>query len=232
MKKRNEKQDKNLQMVEIDHAKFAVELLGENVNVNLTQMAVAYGKKVNDWLRSDEASSYIQAVAETGKCASADLVYVRKGGIPGNQGTWAKDRRIAVRFAQWLDPYFAIMVDDLLVKLLTGKKLVVEPFRDVPALVDNGKPYFNYRQALRAIGLSTRSGAVSKRPVLHAEHFKKFFNQNFITLEFCHELEKRSEERQLVISFPDDLMQDILADVSRIEDKDLRERLITKITGE
>lgn len=217
-------------MVEVDHSKFAVEVINGNVRVNLTQMAKQFRKRPADWLRTEESESYLSKLAVTQKCVTTDLLQVRQGGR--NQGTWAFDYRIAMRFAQWLDPYFSILVDDLLVKLLTGEKLVVEPFRDVPALVDNGKPYFNYRQALRAIGLSTRSGAVSKRPVLHPEHFKKFFNQNFITLEFCHELEKRSEERQLTISFPDDLMEDILADVSRIEDKDLRERLITKITGE
>lgn len=39
----NESKAMSLQMVEIDHQQFAVELMSDNVNVNLTQMAKPFG---------------------------------------------------------------------------------------------------------------------------------------------------------------------------------------------
>ena len=42
MEKKNEKHV-NMQMVEFNHNKFAVELMSGNMSVNLTQMAKPYG---------------------------------------------------------------------------------------------------------------------------------------------------------------------------------------------
>ena len=46
------------------------------------------------------------------KCNLADLIEVRNGGVPGTNGTWCRDYRIALRFAQWLSPEFSIKVDE------------------------------------------------------------------------------------------------------------------------
>ena len=125
MEHKKKEQFKNLQMVEIDHNQFAIELVNGNVRVNLTQMAKYFGlnKRPDRWLRSDDARSYIRALRDVQKCTSTDLLIVKKGGT--NQGTWCTDYRIAMRFAQWLNPMFAIKVDELLVNLLTGKQAIV-----------------------------------------------------------------------------------------------------------
>ncbi len=65
----------------------------------------------------------------TKKILTADLVEVRQGGSSDNQGTWVYDRRIATRFAQWLDVYLAIAVDALLVDLMEGRKFIAETTR-------------------------------------------------------------------------------------------------------
>lgn len=111
-----------LEMVEVNQSRFAAEILSGNASINLTQMAKPFGKRVRDWLRIDEARRYMDAIAVAQKCASADLVEVRKGGSPENQGTWCKDYRIALRFAQWLSPEFSIMVDEAILRLLSGKR--------------------------------------------------------------------------------------------------------------
>jgi hypothetical protein len=54
------------------------------------------------------------------------LITVKHGGSSDNHGTWAHDYRIAMRFAQWLDPEFSIKVDELLVGLLRGTREIVE----------------------------------------------------------------------------------------------------------
>lgn len=114
-----------LEMVEVNQSRFAAEILSGNASINLTQMAKPFGKRVRDWLRIDEARRYMDAIAVAQKCASADLVEVRKGGSPENQGTWCKDYRIALRFAQWLSPEFSVMVDEAILRLLSGKRMGV-----------------------------------------------------------------------------------------------------------
>lgn len=119
--KKNESQITDLQLVEIDQNKFAVQLTDGNINVNLSKMAMPFKKKPHDWLKTKPAKEYMQAFSEVNKITSADLVKVRKGGTPDEQGTWANDYRIAMRFAQWLSPAFAIKVDEMLVNLLLNR---------------------------------------------------------------------------------------------------------------
>lgn len=112
-----------LEMVKVNQSRFAAEILSGNARINLTQMAKPFGKTPKDWLRTDEAKRYIKAISVAQKCLTADLVEVRNGGSPDNQGTWCKDYRIALRFAQWLSPEFSIMVDETMLRLLSGHKL-------------------------------------------------------------------------------------------------------------
>jgi hypothetical protein len=120
MLKEKKEQITNLQMVEIDHKRFAVEMKDGELRANLTQMAKPFGTDPKQWLRTDEAKDYLKRLATAGKCSTADLLIVKRGGTPNEQGTWANDYRIAMRFAQWLSPEFSIMVDDMLVRLMTG----------------------------------------------------------------------------------------------------------------
>ena len=53
---------------------------GDNVMVNATQMAKAFGTKPANWLRTEQAQRMIEAIAVSQKCDSADLVVVTQGG--------------------------------------------------------------------------------------------------------------------------------------------------------
>jgi hypothetical protein len=118
----NEQRSNDLQLVEIDHNKFAVELHNGNVSVNLSKMAKPFGKskQPSNWLKTTEAKEYLNAVSVPLKVGTADLLQVRQGGRPEEQGTWTNDYRIAMRFAQWLSPEFSIKVDEAMISLLTG----------------------------------------------------------------------------------------------------------------
>lgn len=115
-----------LELVKVNQSRFAAEIFSGNASINLTQMAKPFGKsaKPDNWLRTDEAKRYIKAISVSQKCDTADLIEVRQGGSPENQGTWCKDYRIALRFAQWLSPEFSIMVDEAMLRLLSGKRIV------------------------------------------------------------------------------------------------------------
>ena len=109
MNKNQENKALRLEMVEVNQSRFAAEILSGNASINLTQMAKPFGKIPKDWLRTEEAKRYIKAISVGQKCLTADLVEVRNGGRPENQGTWCKDYRIALRFAQWLRTEFQTM---------------------------------------------------------------------------------------------------------------------------
>lgn len=183
MEKMNEKKVNNLQLVEVDHQKFAVELLNGNVNVNLTQMAKPFGrsKQPIQWLRSEDSKSYLETLSVLRKCSTADLLNVKQGGQ--NQGTWCTDYRIAMRFAQWLSPQFSIMVDELLVKLLTGQAVVLEPKHGVMPIYINNEKIYAYRDALEAFGRK-RNGNVSRRKSKHPNEFRTVFGRNFVTEKY------------------------------------------------
>lgn len=188
-------------MVEIDHQQFAVELNSGNVNVNLTQMARPYGvaKRPTQWLRTIEAQSYLEVAAKALKSSLADLVKVKKGG--NNSGTWTTDYRVAMRFAQWLDPLFAFQVDQLLVDLLRGDMALVRPFNGTTPVVVGGKAYYYQLDVLRGLGFSTRSGMVSQRKRRFPQHFVKLYGRNFVTIDFCNYLKNRRAIVQLDIDF-------------------------------
>jgi len=130
--KKNEKQVLGLQVVEIDQSKFAIQMMDGNISVNLTKMAKPFGKskQPSNWLKTKESKEYINTLSVPLKVGTADLLSVRHGGDPDEQGTWANDYRLAMRFAQWLSPEFAIKVDEMLVNQLLKrsiKKPVVIP---------------------------------------------------------------------------------------------------------
>lgn len=130
MKKNNFDGAGSLELVKVNGSRFAAEVVKGNARVNLTQMAKPFGEscRPSKWLRTDEAQRYIAAIARDQKCPLADLVEVRNGGVPGTNGTWCRDYRIALRFAQWLSPEFSIKVDEAILGLLAGS-----PRRLVPS---------------------------------------------------------------------------------------------------
>jgi phage antirepressor YoqD-like protein len=88
---------------------------GENVMINATQMAKPFGKEPKHWLLNQSTRDFIQALSEVRNLTSADLVKVTKGGI--EQGTWMHED-VALEFARWLNPAFAIWCNDRIKELL------------------------------------------------------------------------------------------------------------------
>ena len=135
MKKNLNEEAIRLELVRVNQSRFSAEVLSGNARVNLTQMARPFGKscKPTFWLRTDEAQRYLSALSELQKCNSADLIEVRRGGDPLEQGTWCRDYRIALRFAQWLSPEFSIKVDEAILELLTASRGQARPAPNGPA---------------------------------------------------------------------------------------------------
>lgn len=134
MKKQNFNEASSLELVKVNGSRFAAEVLNGNARINLTQMSKPFGRscRPGDWLRTEEAQRYLHAISVAQKCATADLLEVRQGGDPLEQGTWCRDYRIALRFAQWLSPEFSIKVDEAILGLLTASRGQARPAPNGP----------------------------------------------------------------------------------------------------
>ena len=83
--------------------------------VNATQMAKPFEKSATHWLRNQSTQEFIATYAELRNCNSSDLVQVTYG---DNGGTWMHED-VALEFARWLSPAFAIWCNDRIKELLT-----------------------------------------------------------------------------------------------------------------
>lgn len=100
------------------------EIDDKNVMVNVTQMAARFNKRPVDFIKNDNTKELINAFCQSENShfenefsSSGKFVKVVKGGR--ESGTWM-DRRVAIAFAMWLNPFFAVWVCNTIDYLLFG----------------------------------------------------------------------------------------------------------------
>lgn len=76
-----------------------------NVMVNATQMAKSFGKKTRNWLDLPSTTQFIDTLIAVRKSDRSELVKAING-----VGTWMHED-VALEFARWLSPAFAIWCD-------------------------------------------------------------------------------------------------------------------------
>lgn len=86
------------------------------VMVNATNMAKPFGKRPVDWLQNKTTQEFLSVFSKVRKSTLADLVQVTQGGA--YPGTWMHED-VALEFARWLSPEFAIWTNDRIKELLT-----------------------------------------------------------------------------------------------------------------
>lgn len=93
---------------------------GKDVYICATQMARGFNKSPYDWLKTQAAQEYIEAVSAETKISGSELVITRKGGgsIQTTQGTWMH-KDVAMEFARWLAPVFGLWCNRRIEELLT-----------------------------------------------------------------------------------------------------------------
>lgn len=90
---------------------------GGSVIVNATEMAKPFGKFTKDWLVNSRTKEFINTLSAVRGIPLSVLVQTVKGGN-GEQGTWMHED-VAMEFARWLSPHFAIWCNDRIKELLT-----------------------------------------------------------------------------------------------------------------
>ena len=90
-------------------------LKGDSVMVNATQMAKPFGKRATHWLSNQQSKDFINALSGVRNLTPSDLVKVTNG---DGGCTWMHED-VALEFARWLSPSFAIWCNDRIKELLT-----------------------------------------------------------------------------------------------------------------
>ena len=204
MSKENQSQaqtiNEQISVLQFHGSNIAFEEINGKMMVNATQMAKAYGKKPDNWLRTQQAKDLAKVLAVSHICETKDLQVVRQGGK--NQGTWLHEE-LALIFAQWLSPEFYLACNSKLKELLTKQALIFNPKYGVYPMIHEGQFIYAYKDCLSVLGGSTRSSA-SRRKTKHPEHFIMLFGRNFITPQYFDLLHGyysyRNASNQLVLS--------------------------------
>ena len=96
---------------------------GDSVMVNATQMAKSFGKRATHWLSNQQSKDFINALSGVRNLTPSDLVKVTNG---DGGCTWMHED-VALEFARWLSPSFAIWCNDRIKELLTTGSTSVPP---------------------------------------------------------------------------------------------------------
>lgn len=86
---------------------------GDSVMVNATEMAKPFGKNVSHWLRNQSTKEFLSELSALRNRKGSELVSVENG-----VGAWMHED-VALEFARWLSPAFAIWCNDRIKELLT-----------------------------------------------------------------------------------------------------------------
>lgn len=89
---------------------------GEATMVNATEMAKPFGKFTKDWLLNKATKEFLSTLSAVRGIPLTGLVEIKQGGN-GVQGTWMHED-VALEFARWLSPQFAIWCNDRIKELL------------------------------------------------------------------------------------------------------------------
>lgn len=87
---------------------------GEATMVNATQMAKPFGKRPAKWLELPSTKAFLSTLSTIRKSDSESVITINGG---SNPGTWLHED-VALEFARWLSPQFAIWCNDRIKELL------------------------------------------------------------------------------------------------------------------
>ncbi len=115
-----------------DGQNVTFEKKGAIVMVNATEMAKPFKKVAKDWLRTKQTNEFIHSLSVVRHISPTELVVKSQGGTV--QGTWMHED-VAIEFARWLAPEFAIWCNDRIKELLTVGMTATQP--TLEAMLDN-----------------------------------------------------------------------------------------------
>ena len=124
----------NLSVFQYSNAPISFRKETGSLFVNATEMAKGFGKTTKDWLRTKQSEEFISSLSTVRQISPTGLVQIIQGGNPELQGTWMHED-VALEFARWLSPAFAIWCNDRIKELLQIGFTATQP--TIEQLVEN-----------------------------------------------------------------------------------------------
>lgn len=115
-----------------------------DVMVNATEMAKPFSKQPSDWTKTKSSQEFIDSLSAVRNILRTDLMRVVQGG--SMQGTWMHED-VAMEFARWLSPTFAIWCNDRIKELLKYGMTATQP--TLEAMVNNPDLVIGLAQKLK-----------------------------------------------------------------------------------
>lgn len=115
-----------------------------DVMVNATEMAKTFCKQPSDWTKTKSSQEFIESLSVVRNILRTDLMKVIQGG--NMQGTWMHED-VAMEFARWLSPTFAIWCNDRIKELLKYGMTATQP--TLEAIVNNPDLVIGLAQKLK-----------------------------------------------------------------------------------
>ncbi|WP_052742150.1 KilA-N domain-containing protein [Kiloniella litopenaei] len=88
--------------------------------ISATAMCNAADKLLADYRRLSSTNEYLCALSNDMGNPITDLIQIKRGGRPAEQGTWVHPK-VALHLAQWLSPEFAVQVTNWVYDWMTGQ---------------------------------------------------------------------------------------------------------------
>lgn len=168
--------------------------IGEATMVNATQMAKPFkgSKRPQFFLNQQSTDDFLTELSKARKIALTDLVIVSKGG--SNPGTWLHED-VALEFARWLSPQFAIWCNDRI------KELMKYGMTATPQTIDN-----ILSDPDNAIKILTALKEERKRVALLEDQKKAYQSENQRLLQIKHDQELIIELQAPKASYTDTVL--------------------------
>lgn len=138
--------------------------------LNATAIAKHFGKQPRDYLKTEQTQQYIAALAEYLSSKTKvlveenQLVVVKNGG--NARGTWLHPK-LAIHFARWLDPRFAVWCDEQIEHILSGSlKLEAHSMALSAQNIRRLSALFNHLPFMLAYANETQTAVCSLKPEL------------------------------------------------------------------
>ena len=124
----------NAQIFQYNGNPVTFQLGNGDLMANATEMAKPFRKQPSDWTRLKQTEEFIASLSAVRGIPLTELIKVRQGGNT-EQGTWMHED-VALEFARWLSPEFAIWCNDRIKELLrhgiTATQPTIEKIIDDP----------------------------------------------------------------------------------------------------
>lgn len=83
---------------------------------------------IGQWTRTDSAQAYLDAVSKVIGKPRDGILITRRGGSDDKR-TWGHTY-VAVEIARWIDPYFSVMVNDIVLRVMSGDLSLIPQIAD------------------------------------------------------------------------------------------------------